>query len=50
MNKDGSRVAVANQQDNRVVIIERDPKSGMLGKFMAHATLDGPVTSVVFSD
>ncbi|KJZ72258.1 hypothetical protein HIM_08299 [Hirsutella minnesotensis 3608] len=50
MNKDGSRVAVANQQDSRIVIIERDPKSGMLGKFLGHATLEGPVTSVIFSE
>jgi hypothetical protein len=41
-------VAVALQRDGRIVIIERDVKTGMLGDFIAYAQLEGEVTAVVF--
>jgi 6-phosphogluconolactonase (cycloisomerase 2 family) len=39
MNKAGTLVASALQDDNRVVVIERDVKTGLLGKIVAHATV-----------
>jgi 6-phosphogluconolactonase (cycloisomerase 2 family) len=39
LNKAGTLVASALQDDNRVVVIERDVKTGMLGKIVAHATV-----------
>ncbi|KAI1042862.1 hypothetical protein LB505_001087 [Fusarium chuoi] len=48
INKAGTLVAVALQSDSRVVIIERDAKTGILGDFIAHAELEGEVTAVVF--
>lgn len=48
INKAGTLVAVALQRDGRIVIIERDVKTGMLGDFIAYAQLEGEVTAVVF--
>ena len=43
LNEDGSLVASALQDDARVVIIQRDVKTGMLGDFLGWATVgDGP--------
>lgn len=39
LNKAGTLVASALQDDNRVVVIERDVKTGLLGKIVAHATV-----------
>ncbi|KAK0649940.1 Lactonase, 7-bladed beta-propeller-domain-containing protein, partial [Cercophora newfieldiana] len=39
LNKKGTLVASALQDDNRVVIIERDVKTGLLGKIVAFATV-----------
>ncbi|KAK3385164.1 YkgB protein [Podospora didyma] len=39
LNKAGTLVASALQDDNRVVIIERDVKTGLLGKIVASATV-----------
>ncbi|KAK0702302.1 Lactonase, 7-bladed beta-propeller-domain-containing protein, partial [Lasiosphaeris hirsuta] len=39
LNKAGTLVASALQDDNRVVIIERDVKTGLLGKIVAHAAV-----------
>jgi 6-phosphogluconolactonase (cycloisomerase 2 family) len=39
LNKSGSLVVSALQDDNRVVVIERDVKTGMLGKILGHATV-----------
>ncbi|KAI1015112.1 hypothetical protein LB503_003933 [Fusarium chuoi] len=50
INKAGTLVAVALQSDSRVVIIERDAETGILGDFIAHAELEGEVTAVVFSE
>ena len=48
INKAGTLVAVALQHDSRVVILERDVKTGMLGDFVAYAELEGEVTAVIF--
>ncbi|KAF5677644.1 phosphatidylethanolamine n-methyltransferase [Fusarium heterosporum] len=48
INKAGTLVAVALQHDSRIVIIERDVETGMLGDFVAYAKLNGEVTAVVF--
>ncbi|KAF6524512.1 hypothetical protein HZS61_013011 [Fusarium oxysporum f. sp. conglutinans] len=47
-NKAGTLVAVALQSDSRVVIIERDAKTGIMGDFIAYAELEGEVTAVIF--
>lgn len=39
LNKAGTLVASALQDDNRVVVIQRDVQTGMLGKMVAHATV-----------
>ncbi len=39
LNKAGNLVASALQDDNRVVVIERDVKTGLLGKIVAHAAV-----------
>lgn len=39
LNRDGSLVASALQDDNRVVIYERDLETGELGKVVAWATV-----------
>lgn len=39
LNKAGTLVASALQDDNRVVVIQRDVKTGLLGKIVAHATV-----------
>jgi hypothetical protein len=41
-------IAVALQSDSRVVIIERDAKTGIMGDFIAYAELEGEVTAVIF--
>jgi 6-phosphogluconolactonase (cycloisomerase 2 family) len=48
INKAGTLVAVALQHDSRVIILERDVKTGMIGDFVAYAELEGEVTSVIF--
>jgi 6-phosphogluconolactonase (cycloisomerase 2 family) len=39
LNKAGTLVASALQDDNRVVVIERDVKTGLLGKIVGSATV-----------
>ena len=39
LNKDGSLVASALQDDNRVVVYERDVETGKLGRVVAWATV-----------
>lgn len=39
LNKAGTLLASALQDDNRVVVIERDVKTGKLGKIVASATV-----------
>ncbi|KAM0202949.1 hypothetical protein ACHAPQ_009740 [Fusarium lateritium] len=48
INRAGTLVAVALQSDGRIVIIERDVETGMLGNSIAYAQLEGEVTAVVF--
>ncbi|KAF5969997.1 hypothetical protein FCOIX_10666 [Fusarium coicis] len=48
INKAGTLVVVALQSDSRVVIIERDAQTGILGDFIAFAELEGEVTAVIF--
>lgn len=50
INKAGTLVAVALQSDGRVVVMERDVKTGLLGKFVAYAEVEGGVTAVVFNE
>ncbi|KAF7560606.1 hypothetical protein G7046_g3535 [Stylonectria norvegica] len=50
VNKAGTLVAVGMQHDARVVVIERDVATGLLGKFVAHADIAGEVTAVVFNE
>jgi hypothetical protein len=33
-----------------VVLIERDPESGLLGDFVAAADVEGEVTAVIFNE
>lgn len=42
LNKDGSRIAVANQVSKNVVVWSRDTKSGKIGKRIAAAFNLGP--------
>ncbi|QPG94922.1 hypothetical protein C2857_007333 [Epichloe festucae Fl1] len=49
-NKAGTLVAVGQQNDWRVVLINRDPHTGKLGSFAGYADVAGPVTSVVFNE
>ncbi|TQS33395.1 hypothetical protein Golomagni_06262 [Golovinomyces magnicellulatus] len=50
VNKAGTRVAVGLQNDHRVVVIERDPKTGKLGKFVGYANVSGEASCVVFNE
>lgn len=43
-------VAVIQQRDGRVVVIERDPESGLLGDFVANADVAGEVNAVIFNE
>ncbi|KAK7418538.1 hypothetical protein QQX98_003883 [Neonectria punicea] len=50
MNKAGTLVAVALQDDGRVVVMERNVETGELGGLVAHAEIDGEVTAVIFNE
>ncbi|QSZ34222.1 hypothetical protein DSL72_005812 [Monilinia vaccinii-corymbosi] len=59
LNKAGTLLAVSLQRSARVVILERDVKTGLLVKFLADvqvgnystpASLDGQLTSVIWDD
>ncbi|KAG8425192.1 hypothetical protein J3458_001922 [Metarhizium acridum] len=49
-NKAGTLVAVGQQKDARVVLIQRDPESGKLGDFVGYADVAGEITSVIFNE
>jgi len=49
-NADTTLLATTQQQDGRVVIIERDPETGLLGDFVTTADVEGEVTNVVFHE
>ncbi|EJT77670.1 3-carboxymuconate cyclase [Gaeumannomyces tritici R3-111a-1] len=50
INKAGDRLAVGLQADGRVVIIERDVRTGILQRFVGSASLDVGVTTVLFDE
>ena len=50
INKAGTLLAVGLQDDGRVVIIDRDPASGMLKSIIANAGDMGEVTCTVFDE
>ncbi|KAM0503567.1 hypothetical protein D7B24_004724 [Verticillium nonalfalfae] len=49
-NGNGSLVAVAVQQDGRVVILRRNAETGQLQEIIASIKLEGEVTAVIFAD
>lgn len=49
-NKDGSRVASALQADGRVIVFERDPATGKIGKAVAEADVEGMPNFVIFKE
>jgi 6-phosphogluconolactonase (cycloisomerase 2 family) len=49
-NKDGSRVASALQSDGRVIVFERDVRSGKIGKAVAEANVEGMPNFVMFKE
>lgn len=50
MNQAGSLVAVGLQNDGRVVVMERDVKTGLIGEVVAWAEVEGEVTAVIFNE
>lgn len=50
INKRGNQVAVALQADGRVVLIDRDIKTGLLGKFVASVEGLGTVSHVIYKE
>lgn len=50
INKAGDLVAVGLQRSSRVVILERDVCTGLLGAVAAHIEVDGQVTCVVWDE
>ncbi|CRK16853.1 hypothetical protein BN1723_017493, partial [Verticillium longisporum] len=50
MNGNGSLIAVAVQQDGRVVILRRSVETGQLKEIIASIKLEGEVTAVIFAD
>lgn len=50
INTEGDLVAVGLQEDGRVVVIERDTETGLLGGFVAAVPVEGEVTCVIFND
>jgi 6-phosphogluconolactonase (cycloisomerase 2 family) len=50
INKAGTLLGVGLQQDGRVVVIDRDPQTGKLKNFVAHADIAGQVTCVIFDE
>lgn len=50
MNKDGSLVGVGLQLSSRVVILERDVETGVIGGPRAATALPGQITCVVWDD
>ncbi|KAL7899340.1 Lactonase, 7-bladed beta-propeller domain-containing protein [Trichoderma sp. SZMC 28014] len=48
INQEGNLLAVGLQDDGRVVFVDRDPATGLLGGFVAYADIAGQITSAVF--
>ncbi|KAL7950205.1 Lactonase, 7-bladed beta-propeller domain-containing protein [Trichoderma barbatum] len=49
INNEGNLVAVGLQSDGRVVFVDRDPATGLLGDFVAYADIAGEITAAVFA-
>lgn len=43
-------MAVGLQNDGRVVVMERDVKTGMIGEVVAWTEVGGEVTAVIFNE
>ncbi|KAI9833341.1 MAG: hypothetical protein M1819_003736 [Sarea resinae] len=50
INKDGSLIAVALQRSSRVVVLDRNVKTGEIGDLVAEAHVHGEVTCVIWND
>ncbi|KAI1481912.1 hypothetical protein K445DRAFT_320833 [Daldinia sp. EC12] len=50
INADGNLVAVALQGDGRVVILDRDVKTGLFKDYIAYADIEGEVTAAIFRE
>ncbi|KAH7149914.1 Lactonase, 7-bladed beta-propeller-domain-containing protein [Dactylonectria estremocensis] len=50
INEAGTLVAVALQNDGRVVVVDRDAETGELGGIVAHADMEEELTAIIFSD
>lgn len=50
INKAGTLVAVGNQLDGRVVIIDRDVSSGKLGSIIADLDIQGEPSCIIFNE
>ncbi|KAI1386637.1 putative isomerase YbhE [Hypoxylon trugodes] len=50
INADGDLVAVSLQADGRVVLIERDVKTGKFTDYVAHGYVEGEVTAAIFRE
>ena len=49
-NKAGTLVAVALQGSGRVVIIRRNPETGLLTDYVANADIAGEVNNIIFNE
>lgn len=47
-NSDGTRVASALQSDGRVIVFERDPATGKIGKAIAEGDVEGSPNFAAF--
>jgi 6-phosphogluconolactonase (cycloisomerase 2 family) len=50
INKDGTLVAVTLQFDQRVVLVERDPKTGHFGDSVADIVISGGVNCIIWDE
>ncbi|KAI1470325.1 putative isomerase YbhE [Daldinia caldariorum] len=50
INADGNLVAVALQGDGRVVVLDRDVKTGLFKDYIAYADIEGEVTAAIFRE
>jgi len=50
INKNGTLVGVALQGDSRIVIIKRDPESGLLGDIISSAKVMGMPNCIIFNE
>lgn len=50
INEEGNLLAIALQDDSRIVMIERDVESGLLGDFVGNISVAGQLVSVIFDE